>query len=201
MPKALRPWRNREHLLVQAPGTGTGKSCYLVPLLTHCATNGVRRVVSTATLALQHEFSSRTRRWSSCGRVGRWSAPGRGGAQTGQYACLHKLPEHLFEDRDVGPTGEARQRRSARRVDQRDHDGDRDDLVPRRLRIAPGTTPRSQPECLGCPHRPVLAQAASRPRRADVVVTNHSLFEYINACGGRAFRRADAVVIDEEPTN
>ena len=47
---------DREHLLVQA-GTGTGKSLgYLVPLLTHCATNGVRGVVSTATLALQRQI-------------------------------------------------------------------------------------------------------------------------------------------------
>jgi len=47
---------DRQHLLVQA-GTGTGKSVgYLVPLLTHCATNGVRGVVSTATLALQRQI-------------------------------------------------------------------------------------------------------------------------------------------------
>ena len=53
---------DRHHLLVQA-GTGTGKSLgYLVPLLTHCATNGVRGVVSTATLALQRQILSRTRR-------------------------------------------------------------------------------------------------------------------------------------------
>ena len=47
---------DRHHLLVQA-GTGTGKSLgYLVPLLTYCATSGVRGVVSTATLALQRQI-------------------------------------------------------------------------------------------------------------------------------------------------
>ena len=46
---------DRHHLLVQA-GTGTGKSLgYLVPLLTHCATNGVRSPCSA-------RFLSRTRR-------------------------------------------------------------------------------------------------------------------------------------------
>ena len=46
----------RRHLMVQA-GTGTGKSIgYLTPLLTHCALNGVRGLVSTATLALQRQI-------------------------------------------------------------------------------------------------------------------------------------------------
>ena len=54
---------DRTHLLVQA-GTGTGKSLgYLVPLLTHCATRGVRGVVRP--LRCSARFSSRMRPWRS----------------------------------------------------------------------------------------------------------------------------------------
>ena len=109
---------DRQHLLVQA-GTGTGKSVgYLVPLLTHCATNGVRGVVSTATLALQRQIlvkdapvvvdavASQTGARLKVAVLKGWS----------NYACLHKLdggyPTEgtLFEDRDVsvGPTHDAR---------------------------------------------------------------------------------------------
>lgn len=45
-----------EHLAVQA-GTGTGKSLgYLIPALQYAATEDTRVVVSTATLALQHQI-------------------------------------------------------------------------------------------------------------------------------------------------
>ena len=132
---------DRQHLLVQA-GTGTGKSVgYLVPLLTHCATNGVRGVVSTATLALQRQIlvkdapvvvdavASATGVRLKVAVLKGWS----------NYACLHKLdggyPTEgtLFEDRDisVGPTGElGKEILRIREWISETTTGDRDDLVP-----------------------------------------------------------------------
>lgn len=47
---------DRQHLSIQA-GMGTGESIgCLVPLPTHCATNGVRGMTSTATLVLQRQI-------------------------------------------------------------------------------------------------------------------------------------------------
>ena len=164
---------DREHLLVQA-GTGTGKSLgYLVPLLTHCATNGVRGVVSTATLALQRQIlvkdapvavdavASETGVRLKVAVLKGWT----------NYACLHKLdggyPTEgtLFEDRAWHHASVAK------------------------------------PECLG-KHCPLIDECFAQAARldaseADVVVTNHSLFG-INACGeGELFGEYDAVVIDE----
>ena len=192
---------DREHLLVQA-GTGTGKSLgYLVPLLTHCATNGVRGVVSTATLALQRQIlvkdapvavdavASATGVRLKVAVLKGWS----------NYACLHKLdggyPTEgtLFDDREeilrirewVGDTTT----------------GDRDDLVPGVSDRAWHHASVAKPECLG-KHCPLIDECFAQAARleaseADVVVTNHSLFG-INACGeGEFFGEYDAVVVDE----
>ena len=192
---------DRHHLLVQA-GTGTGKSLgYLVPLLTYCATSGVRGVVSTATLALQRQIlvkdapvaidavASVTGTRLKVAVLKGWS----------NYACLHKLdggyPTEgtLFEDRDmsVGPTGELG--KEILRIREWISDtttGDRDDLVPGVSDRAWHHASVAKPECLG-KHCPLIDECFAQAARleaadADVVVTNHSLFgEY------------DAVVIDE----
>ena len=203
---------DREHLLVQA-GTGTGKSLgYLVPLLTHCATNGVRGVVSTATLALQRQIlvkdapvavdavASATGVRLKVAVLKGWS----------NYACLHKLdggyPTEgtLFDDRDmsVGPTGELG--KEILRIREWVGDtttGDRDDLVPGVSDRAWHHASVAKPECLG-KHCPLINECFAQAARleaseADVVVTNHSLFG-INACGeGEFFGEYDAVVVDE----
>ena len=203
---------DRHHLLVQA-GTGTGKSLgYLVPLLTYCATSGVRGVVSTATLALQRQIlvkdapvaidavASVTGTRLKVAVLKGWS----------NYACLHKLdggyPTEgtLFEDRDmsVGPTGELG--KEILRIREWISDtttGDRDDLVPGVSDRAWHHASVAKPECLG-KHCPLIDECFAQAARleaadADVVVTNHSLFG-INACGeGELFGEYDAVVIDE----
>ena len=203
---------DREHLLVQA-GTGTGKSVgYLVPLLTHCATNGVRGVVSTATLALQRQIlvkdapvvvdavASQTGARLKVAVLKGWS----------NYACLHKLdggyPTEgtLFEDRDmsVGPTGElGKEILRIREWISATTTGDRDDLVPGVSDRAWHHASVAKPECLG-KHCPLIDECFAQAARleaaeADVVVTNHSLFG-INACGeGELFGEYDAVVVDE----
>ena len=203
---------DRQHLLVQA-GTGTGKSVgYLVPLLTHCATNGVRGVVSTATLALQRQIlvkdapvvvdavASQTGARLKVAVLKGWS----------NYACLHKLdggyPTEgtLFEDRDVsvGPTGElGKEILRIREWISETTTGDRDDLVPGVSDRAWHHASVAKPECLG-KHCPLIDECFAQAARmeaadADVVVTNHSLFG-INACGeGELFGEYDAVVIDE----
>ncbi|MBF1140183.1 MAG: ATP-dependent DNA helicase, partial [Thermobifida sp.] len=203
---------DRQHLLVQA-GTGTGKSVgYLVPLLTHCATNGVRGVVSTATLALQRQIlvkdapvvvdavASATGARLKVAVLKGWS----------NYACLHKLdggyPTEgtLFEDRDmsVGPTGElGKEILRIREWISETTTGDRDDLVPGVSDRAWHHASVAKPECLG-KHCPLIDECFAQAARleaaeADVVVTNHSLFG-INACGeGELFGEYDAVVIDE----
>ena len=203
---------DREHLLVQA-GTGTGKSLgYLVPLLTHCATNGVRGVVSTATLALQRQIlvkdapvavdavASETGVRLKVAVLKGWT----------NYACLHKLdggyPTEgtLFEDRDigVGPTGElGKEILRIREWITETTTGDRDDLVPGVSDRAWHHASVAKPECLG-KHCPLIDECFAQAARldaseADVVVTNHSLFG-INACGeGELFGEYDAVVIDE----
>ena len=203
---------DREHLLVQA-GTGTGKSLgYLVPLLTHCATNGVRGVVSTATLALQRQILAKDApvavdAVASATGVRLKVAVLKGWSN---YACLHKLDGGystegtLFDDRDmsVGPTGELG--KEILRIREWVGDtttGDRDDLVPGVSDRAWHHASVAKPECLG-KHCPLIDECFAQAARleaseADVVVTNHSLFG-INACGeGEFFGEYDAVVVDE----
>lgn len=204
----------RRHLMVQA-GTGTGKSIgYLTPLLTHCALNGVRGLVSTATLALQRQIlvkdapavvdavAARTGVRLDVRVLKGWS----------NYVCLHRLQgghpaeDTLFEDRDPGagtePTGElgrqiVRLREWARASDT----GDRDDLEP-------GVPDRvwhyasvAKPECLGR-HCPLVDDCFAQRARdaaaeADVVITNHSLFGINATEGSSLFGEIDAVVVDE----
>ena len=197
---------DREHLLVQA-GTGTGKSLgYLVPLLTHCATNGVRGVVSTATLALQRQIlvkdapvavdavASATGVRLKVAVLKGWS----------NYACLHKLDGGYPTERTlfVGPTGELG--KEILRIREWVGDtttGDRDDLVPGVSDRAWHHASVAKPECLG-KHCPLIDECFAQAARleaseADVVVTNHSLFG-INACGeGEFFGEYDVVVVDE----
>lgn len=202
---------DREHLLVQA-GTGTGKSLgYLVPLLSMCATRGVRGVVSTATLALQRQIlvkdapvaidavASVTGVRLKVAVLKGWS----------NYACLHKLDGGypgegtLFEDRDLGgPTGAlGKEILRIREWIGESRTGDRDNLTPGVSDRAWHHVSVTKPECLG-KHCPLIDECCAQAARvqasgADVVVTNHSLFG-ISACGeGELFGEYGAVVIDE----
>lgn len=202
---------DREHLLVQA-GTGTGKSLgYLVPLLSMCATRGVRGVVSTATLALQRQIlvkdapvaidavASVTGVRLKVAVLKGWS----------NYACLHKLDGGypgegtLFEDRDLGgPMGAlGKEILRIREWIGESRTGDRDDLTPGVSDRAWHHVSVTKPECLG-KHCPLIDECCAQAARvqasgADVVVTNHSLFG-ISACGeGELFGEYGAVVIDE----
>lgn len=202
---------DREHLLVQA-GTGTGKSLgYLVPLLSMCATRGVRGVVSTATLALQRQIlvkdapvaidavASVTGVRLKVAVLKGWS----------NYACLHKLDGGypgegtLFEDHDLGgPTGAlGKEILRIREWIGESRTGDRDDLTRGVSDRAWHHVSVTKPECLG-KHCPLIDECCAQAARvqasgADVVVTNHSLFG-ISACGeGELFGEYGAVVIDE----
>ena len=203
---------DRTHLLVQA-GTGTGKSLgYLVPLLTHCATRGVRGVVSTATLALQRQILVKDAPVAIDAVASVTGVRLKVAVLKGwqNYACMHKLdggyPAEgtLFEDRDLetGPTGQlGREIMRIREWIGETGSGDRDDLTPGVSDRAWHHASVTKPECLG-KHCPLIdecfAQAArTQATEADVVVTNHSLFG-INACTeGELFGDYDAVVVDE----
>ena len=203
---------DRTHLLVQA-GTGTGKSLgYLVPLLTHCATRGVRGVVSTATLALQRQILVKDAPVAIDAVASVTGVRLKVAVLKGwqNYACMHKLdggyPAEgtLFEGRDLeaGPTGQlGGEIMRIREWIGETESGDRDDLTPGVSDRAWHHASVTKPECLG-KHCPLIdecfAQAArTQATEADVVVTNHSLFG-INACTeGELFGDYDAVVVDE----
>lgn len=202
---------DREHLLVQA-GTGTGKSLgYLVPLLSMCATRGVRGVVSTATLALQRQILVKDAPVAIDAVASVTGVPLKVAVLKGwsNYACLHKLDGGypgegtLFEDHDVGgPTGAlGKEILRIREWIGETETGDRDDLTPGVSDRAWHHVSVTKPECLG-KHCPLIDECFAQAARvqaagADVVVTNHSLFG-ISACGeGELFGEYGAVVIDE----
>lgn len=203
---------DRTHLLVQA-GTGTGKSLgYLVPLLTHCATRGVRGVVSTATLALQRQILVKDAPVAIDAVASVTGVRLKVAVLKGwqNYACMHKLdggyPAEgtLFEGRDLeaGPTGQlGGEIMRIREWIGETESGDRDDLTPGVSDRAWHHASVTKPECLG-KHCPLIdecfaQEARTQATEADVVVTNHFLFG-INACTeGELFGDYDAVVVDE----
>ncbi|WP_232234778.1 ATP-dependent DNA helicase [Actinoplanes sp. N902-109] len=188
-----RAVKEREHLLVQA-GTGTGKSlAYLTPAL---LVDGPV-VVSTATLALQHQLIER-----DLPRLADAVEPVLGRRPTfavlkgrHHYLCVAKL-EHadeeeptdtLFDDAPVQKTqwlGEAgRLGKQILRIQdwaQKTETGDRDELDPGVDETAWRQVSMPARDCVGvarCPYGAECFAEASRvrAREADIVVTNHSL--------------------------
>ncbi|WP_236718612.1 ATP-dependent DNA helicase [Actinoplanes sp. TFC3] len=185
--------KEREHLLVQA-GTGTGKSlAYLTPAL---LVDGPV-VVSTATLALQHQLIER-----DLPRLADAVEPVLGRRPTfavlkgrHHYLCVAKL-EHADEEAptdtlfDDGPAqktqwlGEAgRLGKQILRIQdwaEKTETGDRDELDPGVDETAWRQVSMPSRDCPGvarCPYGNECFAEASRvrAREADIVVTNHSL--------------------------
>ncbi|GAA2550707.1 ATP-dependent DNA helicase [Winogradskya consettensis] len=188
-----RAVKEREHLLVQA-GTGTGKSlAYLTPAL---LVDGPV-VVSTATLALQHQLVER-----DLPRLADAVEPVLGRRPTfavlkgrHHYLCVAKL-EHadeeaptdtLFDDAPPRATqwlGEAgklgKQILRIQSWAEKTETGDRDELDPGVDETAWRQVSMPSRDCPGvarCPYGADCFAEASRvrAREADIVVTNHSL--------------------------
>jgi len=203
-----------EHLLVQA-GTGTGKSlAYLVPAL---LVDGPV-VVSTATLALQHQLVDH-----DLPRLADAVEPHLGRRPTfavlkgrHHYLCLAKLdggtadePDGLFDTGETGATrwlGEAgrlgKQIQRVREWADETETGDRDELDPGVDDAAWRLVSMPARECVGamrCPFGDECFAEASRARarEADVVVTNHSLLAFDMLAGRHIIPPHELLVVDE----
>jgi ATP-dependent DNA helicase DinG len=204
-----------EHLLVQA-GTGTGKSlAYLVPAL---LVDGPV-VVSTATLALQHQLVDH-----DLPRLADAVAPLLGRRPTfavlkgrHHYLCLAKLdggsaeePDGLFDvdapaggPRWLGEAGRlGKQVQRLREWAEETEAGDRDELNPGVDDAAWRLVSMPARECLGamrCPFgEECFAEASrARAREVDVVVTNHSLLAFDMLAGRHIIPNHRLLVIDE----
>ncbi|MGE5827896.1 MAG: ATP-dependent DNA helicase [Micromonosporaceae bacterium] len=205
--------RDGEHLLVQA-GTGTGKSlAYLVPAL--LVTGPV--VVSTATLALQHQLVDQ-----DLPRLADAVTPLLGRRPTfavlkgrHHYLCLAKLdganadePDGLFDlsrtgTRWVGEAGRlGRQMQRLREWAEQTEVGDRDELDPGVDDAAWNLVSMPARECVGaarCPFGEQCHADASRvrAREADIVVTNHSLLAYDMLAGRHIIPPHSLLIVDE----
>ena len=202
-----------QHLLVQA-GTGTGKSlAYLVPGL---IVDGPV-VISTATLALQHQLITH-----DLPRLADAVAPKLGRKPTfavlkgrHHYLCLAKLeggqadePDGLF-DADGGGVrwlGEAgrlgKQMQRLREWAATTDVGDRDELDPGVDDSAWKLVSMPARECVGamkCPFGDQCFAEASRERarEVDFVVTNHSLLAFDMLAGRHIIPPHRLLVVDE----
>jgi ATP-dependent DNA helicase DinG len=204
-----------EHLLVQA-GTGTGKSlAYLVPAL--LVSGPV--VVSTATLALQHQLIDHDLpRLAEAVRTSLGRRPtfavlkGRH-----HYLCLAKLEDSSAEEQgdalfDTTPGGATRWLGEAGRLGKHmqrlrewakeTSTGDRDELDPGVDDAAWRVVSMPARECVGaarCPYGAECFAEASRARarEVDLVVTNHSLLSYDMLAGRHIIPPHRLLVIDE----
>lgn len=207
--------REQEHLLVQA-GTGTGKSlAYLVPAL--LVSGPV--VVSTATLALQHQLVDH-----DLPRLAEAVEPLLGHKPTfavlkgrHHYLCLAKLdggtaeePDGLFETTGApGGTkwlGEAgrlgKQIQRLREWANETATGDRDELDPGVDETAWRQVSMPARECVGATRCPFgeecFAEASrARAREVDLVVTNHSLLAFDMLAGRHIIPQHRLLIIDE----
>jgi ATP-dependent DNA helicase DinG len=187
-----RAVEEREHLLVQA-GTGTGKSlAYLTPAL---LVDGPV-VVSTATLALQHQLVEH-----DLPRLAEAVEPVLGRKPTyavlkgrHHYLCVAKL-EHADEEEPADTLFDDAPRRGpwlgergklGKQIDrlhawaEKTSTGDRDELDPGVDDFAWRQVSMPARDCVGaarCPYGAECFAEASRARarEADIVVTNHSL--------------------------
>ncbi|MFP5346429.1 MAG: ATP-dependent DNA helicase [Actinomycetes bacterium] len=207
-----------EHLLVQA-GTGTGKSLgYLVPLVRHAVESGRPVVVSTATLALQHQVVER-----DLPRLAEALAPVLGRRPTMQtvkgrtnYLCLQKLAggfpvdDTLFDlpalpGTVVASSASSRLGREVTRLREwadETGSGDRDELVPGVSERAWRQVSVTAHECLGAQQCSLAAdcfveKARERAGDVDVVVTNHALLA-VDAFEGRQILPEHAVLVVDE---
>jgi ATP-dependent DNA helicase DinG len=207
--------RDRSHLLVQA-GTGTGKSlAYLVPSL--LVSGPV--VVSTATLALQHQLVDHDlprladATTSLLGRRPTFAVlKGRH-----HYVCLAKLeggtaeePDGLFETDGTSSgtkwLGEAgRLGKQVQRLREWADDtatGDRDELDPGVDDAAWRMISTPARECVGAARcafgEECFAEASrARAREVDIVVTNHSLLAFDMLAGRHIIPPHRLLVVDE----
>ncbi len=207
--------RTGEHLLVQA-GTGTGKSlAYLAPAL---LVDGAV-VVSTATLALQHQLVDH-----DLPRLAAAVAPLLGREPTfavlkgrHHYICMAKLDGSSVDDPnetlfDVGTGGGVTWLGEAGRLGkqiQRLRDwametetGDRDDLEPGVEDAAWRLVSTPARECVGagrCPYADdcFVEAARAQARESDIVVTNHSLLSVDLIAGRHIIPPHKLLVIDE----
>jgi ATP-dependent DNA helicase DinG len=204
-----------EHLLVQA-GTGTGKSLgYLVPAL---LVDGPV-VVSTATLALQHQLVDHDlprlaeavepilgRRPSFAVLKGRH-----------HYLCLAKLEGGPAEEQDglfdtdaakggtrwLGEAGRlGKQMQRLREWAAETEVGDRDELDPGVDDSAWRLVSMPARECVGAAKCPFGAEcfaeaSRARAREVDVVVTNHSLLAFDMLAGRHIIPPHRLLVVDE----
>lgn len=205
--------RDGEHLLVQA-GTGTGKSlAYLVPAL---LVDGPV-VISTATLALQHQLVDH-----DLPRLAEAVEPVLGRQPTfavlkgrHHYLCLAKLdggtaeePDGLF---DTGPSGTkwlgeagrlGRQMKRLREWATKTDTGDRDELDPGVDDGAWRLVSMPARECVGAMRCPFGGEcfaegSRARAREVDIVVTNHSLLAFDMLAGRHIIPQHQLLVIDE----
>ncbi len=216
-----------EHLAVQA-GTGTGKSlAYLVPAVRHAVLADERVVVSTATLALQRQVTSRDLPLVVGALGERLPRAPRVVLLKGwhNYLCVHKVAGGYPEDEGAlfdlpeppgaadhpalaGGGGPARAESLGEQVvrlrewaDETDT-GDRDDLVPGVTDRAWRQVSVTAPECLGtsCPMRDVCfpTRAREAAHAADVVVTNHAMLGVAAATAASGvLPEHDVLVVDE----
>jgi ATP-dependent DNA helicase DinG len=201
------------HLLVQA-GTGTGKSlAYLVPSL---LVQGPV-VVSTATLALQHQLIDH-----DLPRLAESVQPMLGRRPTfavlkgrHHYLCLAKLDSGTADESDAlfdtggGATkwlGEAgRMGKQIQRLREWAADtgtGDRDELDPGVDDNAWRQVSMPARECVGASRCPFGAQcfaeaSRTRAREVDIVVTNHSLLAFDMLAGRHIIPDHRLLVVDE----
>jgi ATP-dependent DNA helicase DinG len=208
-----------EHLLVQA-GTGTGKSlAYLVPALLVAPPV----VVSTATLALQHQLID-----SDLPRLADAVAPLLGRRPTfavlkgrHHYLCLAKLdganadepPQDGLFDAAPDPTGSkggwlgeagklGKQMQRVREWAEQTATGDRDELDPGVDDTLWRGVSMPARECVGamrCPFGDECFAEASRvrAREVDIVVTNHSLLAFDMLAGRHIIPNHRLLVVDE----
>ena len=194
---------DRHHLLVQA-GTGTGKSlAYLVPALVH----GKKVLVATATLALQRQLVERDlprikpALEKELGRELSFAVY----KGIGNYLCLQKMNSEISD-----PDGELLLEIGALEKDAKKlrawaekpgSSGDRDDApeVDRRVWFANSVSGR---ECVGADEcafgsRCFSANAKTKARAADVVVTNHTLLAIEIVDSHPILPERDAIILDE----
>jgi ATP-dependent DNA helicase DinG len=205
-----------EHLLVQA-GTGTGKSlAYLVPSLLV----GGPVVVSTATLALQHQLVEH-----DLPRLADAVTPLLGRRPTfavlkgrHHYLCLAKLDGSGAEEADGlfdvggGTGGSVKWLGEAGRLGKQvvrlrewaleTGTGDRDELDPGVDDTAWRQVSMPARECIGAQRCPFgdecFAEASrARAREVDIVVTNHSLLAFDMLAGRHIIPEHRLLVIDE----
>lgn len=221
-----RAFNKGEHLAVQA-GTGTGKSLgYLIPALHYAVSNDTKVVVSTATLALQHQIITKDAPLALQAVKSVTGATPRVEVLKGwqNYVCLHKLNggydglgEDLFTsaaldmsapdiEKDSSaaskePRGYAAQTKRLYEWAHETQSGDRDEAPSGISARAWRQVSLSSLECTGekCPFRSDCFQVKARDKvaGAQVVVTNHAMLGLAAAGKVSPLPEFDALVVDE----